>query len=82
MFICTIIISIIKLIMENYNRLMLYIKPNKNYIYTYQKLNGPVFIIISYLILDTTFPRLTVLIVNILILREIRKLPLSLQVKR
>jgi len=65
----------------NYNRLMLFIKPNKNYFYGYYKFNGGLFTIISYLILDTTMPILSVLIINILILREIRKSPLSLQVK-
>jgi len=65
----------------NYNNLMLFIKSNNNYFYGYYQFNENLFIIISYLIFDTTMPIISVLIINLFILREINKLPLSLQVK-
>ena len=65
----------------NYHRLMLIIKSNENYFYGYYHFNSSIFTIISYLILDTTMPIVSILLINILVLREIRKLPLALQVK-
>ncbi|CAF0950441.1 unnamed protein product [Adineta steineri] len=65
----------------NYQRLMFVIKQNPNFKYGYYKFNNTLFTIISYLILDTTMPVFSVLFVNILLLKEIRRLPLSLQVK-
>lgn len=65
----------------NYNHLMLIINPNENYYYGYYHFNNSIFTIISYLILDTTMPIVVILLINILVLREIRRLPLSLQVK-
>jgi len=65
----------------NYKYLMFVVKRNRNLVYGYSKFDDIIFTIISYLILDTTMPVLSVLFINILLLREIRKLPLSLQVK-
>ncbi|CAF3712549.1 unnamed protein product [Rotaria sp. Silwood1] len=65
----------------NYNRLMIVNKQNENFFYGYHRFNSSLFGIISYLILDTAMPILSVVIVNIFLLREIRKLPVSLQIK-
>jgi hypothetical protein len=65
----------------NYKSLMLIKIQDKTFYYGYYHFNGAIFTIMSYLILDTTMPVLSVLFVNILLLREIKKLPLSLQVK-
>ncbi|CAF1113275.1 unnamed protein product [Rotaria sordida] len=65
----------------NYNRLMIVNKHNENFYYGYHRFNSNLFGIMSYLILDIALPILSVLIVNILLLREIRKLPSSLQIK-
>ncbi|CAF4180508.1 unnamed protein product [Rotaria sp. Silwood2] len=65
----------------NYKRLMLTVKQNPNFLYAYYRFNESLFTLISYLILDTTMPILSALLINILLLREIQKLSLSLQVK-
>lgn len=70
-----------KSIQINYHRLMLIISPNENFFYGYSHFNSSIFTIISYLILDTTMPIVSILLINVLVLREIRRLPLSLQVK-
>ncbi|CAF3901000.1 unnamed protein product, partial [Rotaria sp. Silwood1] len=65
----------------NYNRLMIVNKHNENFYYGYHRFNSSLFGIMSYLILDTAMSILCVLIVSILLLREIKKLPSSLQIK-
>jgi hypothetical protein len=65
----------------NYQRLMIVTKQNDNFFYGYHRFNAILFSIVSYLLLDTTLPIVFVLIVNVFLLREIRRLPLSLQIK-
>lgn len=65
----------------NYKRLMIIKTQNKNFFYGYHRFNSTLFTIISYLLLDTTVPIASVLVVNCFLLREIRKLPISLQIK-
>ncbi|UJR38623.1 hypothetical protein I4U23_031289 [Adineta vaga] len=65
----------------NYNYLLLIIKTNENYSLNFIRINEKYFRIISYLILDTSLPILSILIINLFLLKEIRRLPLSLQVK-
>ena len=65
----------------NYKILMLIQKTDHKFYYGYFYFNNILFTIMSYLLFDTTMPLMFVLIVNILLLREIKKLPLSLQVK-
>ena len=65
----------------DYKHLMFVIKRKGNILYGYYQFNEIIFTIISYLILDTTMPLFFVLFINILLLREVRKLPLALQLK-
>ena len=65
----------------NYKRLMIIKTQNKNFFYGYHRFNSTLFTIVSYLLLDTTMPIASVLVVNCFLLREIRKLPISLQIK-
>ena len=65
----------------NYDRLMIITEYNRNFFYGYQRFNAALFSIVSYLMLDTTLPIVSVLVVNVFLLREIRRLPLSLQIK-
>jgi hypothetical protein len=79
-----IFILIADLLIEHPNYLLKRYKTisiNYNYLILSIKFNESIFTIISYLILDTTMPILFVLLLNIFILREIHRLPLSLQVK-
>ena len=76
-----ILIQRYKSIHINYKRLMMIMKPNEKCFYGYHQFNSSLFDIISFLILDTTMPIVFILILNIFLLREIKKLPLSLQIK-
>ncbi|CAF1258819.1 unnamed protein product [Adineta ricciae] len=65
----------------NYNYFMVVMKTNEKYLFGFIRFHENLFRIISLLILDTSLPIASILLVNILLLREIRRLPLSLQVK-
>ena len=65
----------------NYEYLMIENKINENYSYFSYHYNEQLFQLISNLLFDTTLPILSILITNFFLFREIKKLPLSLQIK-